>query len=65
MKKEYTFQCLISYEAETEEEARKHLRDDLESNRDTLFDCVVECPICDHPTAKKNVEKAKHESDKK
>lgn len=41
-KKEYTFQCIISYEAETEEEARLELQYDLKHNGNSLFECVQE-----------------------
>ena len=38
--KEYTFQCIISYEAEDEEEAKKMLQEDLRQNGNSLFDYI-------------------------
>jgi len=38
-KKKYMFQCIISYEADTEEEARLELQHDLKHNGNSLFDC--------------------------
>ena len=43
--KEYTFQAILSYEAESEEHARIYLSDDLRINKDSLFECIQELPI--------------------
>jgi hypothetical protein len=39
-KKKYMFQCIMSYEADTEEEARLELQHDLKHNGNSLFDCL-------------------------
>ena len=39
-KKEYTFRSIMTYEAETEEQARLILQDDLKHNGNSLFDCI-------------------------
>ena len=43
--KEYTFQAILSYEAESEEDAWISLALDLKHNMASMFDCIQELPI--------------------
>lgn len=42
---EYTFQAIISIVAETEEEARKGLSEELEVNEQAQFELIEELPV--------------------
>lgn len=43
--REYTFQCIWSIEANTEEEAWSILFDDLRHNRHSMFDVIQELEV--------------------
>lgn len=42
---EYTFQAIISIVAESEEEARKGLHEELEVNEQAQFELIEELPV--------------------